>query len=265
MTARPLTVHLLRHGEVFNPDHVLYGRLPGFGLSTRGRAMADRISSVVDAVPSGRARVGVLVASPLQRAQETAAPVAAALGLTVDTDERLVEAGSMLQGRRVDASVLRDPAFLRALTHPLRPGWGEPYDEIARRMWGAVVDAAARADAAGCAALLVSHQLPVWTARRWGQRRRLWHDPRSRQCRLASLTTLTFDADGLFDGSGTGDGPLGLPGASSRAHTSPEKLRDALVGVDYTEPARDLVAGAVDVTGPGRTMGRQPTAPGRSS
>lgn len=265
MTARPVTVHLLRHGEVFNPDHVLYGRLPGFGLSTRGHAMADRIASVLRVVPAGRARVGVVVASPLQRAQETAAPTAAALGVAVATDDRLIEAGTMLEGRRVDSSVLRDPAFLRSLTHPLRPGWGEPYDEIARRMWGAVVDAAARADAAGCAALLVSHQLPVWTARRWGERRRLWHDPRSRQCRLASLTTFTFDADGLFDASGTGDGPLGLPGAASPAHTSPERLRDALVGLDYTEPARDLVTGALDVTGTGPGVVREPTSAGRSS
>lgn len=256
MTVRPVTVHLLRHGEVHNPDRVFYGRLPGFGLSARGEAMAARIASVLDVVPAGRARVGVVLASPLQRALQTAAPAAAALGLTVDTDDRLIEAASMLQGRRVDASVLRDPAFLRALAHPFRPGWGEPYDEIARRMWGAVLDAAARADSAGCAALLVGHQLPVWIARRWGQRRPLWHDPRSRQCRLASLTTLTFDAEGLFDGSGTGDGPRGLPGAASPSHTSPERLRDALVGVDYTEPARDLLAGAVDVTGPG--AGREP-------
>jgi len=231
---RPLTVHLLRHGEVYNPEHVLYGRLAGFSLSARGLAMAERVAEVLTAVPAGRARVGLVASSPLQRARETAGPTAAALGLPVETDDRLIEAASMLQGRRVDRSVLRDPGFVRSLAHPLRPGWGEPYREIADRMWAALADAAPRADAAGCAALLVSHQLPVWTARRFGERRRLWHDPRSRQCSLASLTTLTFDAERL----------------PPRAPAWPTALRDALVGVDYSEPAHDLLAGADDVMQP---------------
>ena len=133
-------------------------------------------------------------------------------------------------------SVLLDRDFRRALLRPLRPGWGEPYEQVAARMWTAIGAAVTAADAAGGAALLVSHQLPIWTARRWGQRRRLWHDPRSRQCALASLTTLTFDLAELGPGAvGVGD---------------PRRLREALVGVDYSEPARDLVAGADDVMAP---------------
>ena len=36
------TIHFVRHGEVHNPDHILYERLPGFHLSDRGRRMAGR-------------------------------------------------------------------------------------------------------------------------------------------------------------------------------------------------------------------------------
>ncbi len=231
---RPVTVHLLRHGEVFNPDGILYGRLSGFSLSERGHAMARRVAAVLPAVAPGRARVGIVTSSPLQRAWETAAPTAAALGVEVGIDERLIEAANMLQGRRVDASVLLDREFRRALRHPLRPGWGEPYEQVAARMWAVIGETVTRADAADCAALLVSHQLPIWTARRWGQCRRLWHDPRSRQCALASLTTLTFDVAGLGGPSGADLG----------------RLREALVAVDYSEPAHDLVAGAEDVMVP---------------
>lgn len=232
MSTRPVVVHLLRHGEVYNPDHILYGRLPGFRLSARGVAMAEQVARTLSAVPAGRERVAVVTCSPLQRARETAAPTAAALDLTPDVDERLVEAGNLLQGRRVDASVLRDREFRRALLRPLRPGWGEPYVDIAARMWAALGTAVARADRADAAALLVSHQLPIWTARRWGERRRLWHDPRSRQCTLASLTTFTFDVARLT-----------APADAVAAST----LRAALVGIDFSEPAGDLLPGADDV------------------
>lgn len=244
---RPVTVHLVRHGEVFNPDRVLYGRLPGFALSERGQAMAARIAQVLSAVAEGPARVGVIVSSPLQRAQQTAAPTAAALGLSVGSDDRLIEAANLLQGRRVSAAVLLNREFRRSLRHPLLPGWGEPYEQVAARMWAAIGAAVAQADAAGSAALLVSHQLPIWTARRWGQRRRLWHDPRARQCALASLTSLTFD---LAELGPAGSGP-----------PDPRRLREALVGVDYSEPARDLVAGSDDVMAAPPTVAPPTVAP----
>jgi len=55
----------------------------------------------------------------------------------------------------------------------------------------------ARAAAAGHEAVCVSHQLPVWTIRRFLEGKRMWHDPRKRQCSLASLTTLTFEDEML--------------------------------------------------------------------
>jgi len=55
----------------------------------------------------------------------------------------------------------------------------------------------ARRRAAGHEAVCVSHQLPIWTLRRHLDQRRLWHDPRRRQCALASLTSLVFSGEAL--------------------------------------------------------------------
>jgi broad specificity phosphatase PhoE len=185
-------VHLLRHGEVENPSKILYGRLPGYRLSALGREMADTVAkSVKDR------DITVLVSSPLERAQETAQPIAEALGLDVRTDERLIEAGNHFQGLRfgVGDGSLRHPAHWPHLRNPFRPSWGEPYTHQAARMLAAMTDA--RDAARGHEALLVSHQLPIWSVRNFVEGRRLWHDPRKRQCSLASLTSFTYDGDDI--------------------------------------------------------------------
>jgi broad specificity phosphatase PhoE len=180
-------VHLLRHGEVFNPDGVLYGRLPGFRLSENGIRQAKIVAGAL-----ADNDVAAVLASPLQRAQETAAPMAAAHGLDVRTDELLIEAGNRFEGERVSVGdgVLRHPRFWPLLTDPFTPSWGEPYLKIAHRMFGAVHRA--RELGAGHEVVCVSHQLPIWTLRRFVTGKRLWHDPRQRQCALASLTSLVF-------------------------------------------------------------------------
>lgn len=181
-------VHLLRHGEVHNPAGILYGRLPGFRLSENGRQQAKLVAQTLD-----DADIAAVVASPMQRAQETAAPVAAAHGLDVGVDERLIEADNRFEGERVSVGdgALRSPRHWPHLRDPFTPSWGEPYLQIAHRMLGAVH--AARELAAGREVVCVSHQLPIWTLRRYLLGQRLWHDPRRRQCALASLTTLVFD------------------------------------------------------------------------
>ncbi len=181
-------VHLLRHGEVHNPDGILYGRIPGFRLSEHGRDQADVVAKAL-----ADADLAVVLASPLQRAQETATPVATAHGLDIVTDDRLVEAGNRFEGRRagVGDGAWRDPRYWWRLRDPLTPSWGEPYREIADRMLAAAHRA--RELAAGREAVCVSHQLPIWTLRRFLTGRPLWHDPRRRQCALASLTSLVFD------------------------------------------------------------------------
>lgn len=198
-------VHLLRHGEVHNPAGVLYGRLPGYGLSELGRAMAVRVAETV-----ADRDIVHLVASPLQRAQETAVPIAEKLGLDVVTDERVIEAANVFEGLTfgVGDGSLRHFRHWKHLRNPFRPSWGEPYVEQVERMQAAMTDAAAAA--AGREALIVSHQLPIWIVRSAIEGRRLWHDPRKRECTLASVTTVSYE-----------DGQI--------------------VSIGYSEPAADLL------------------------
>lgn len=199
-------VHLLRHGEVENPGGVLYGRLPDFHLSERGQQMAERLGEYTAEFDLVHLRC-----SPLERAQETMAPVARRRpNLEVVTDPRVIEAANLLEGQVISAesSQLYRPKNLWRLRNPLRPSWGEPYTEIVIRMRAAIRDAARAAE--GHAALIVAHQLPIWMARCDAEGRRLVHDPRKRECALASLTSFT-----VVDGRVT--------------------------QVDYAEPAKDLI------------------------
>jgi broad specificity phosphatase PhoE len=199
-------VHVLRHGEVHNPNKILYGRLPGFRLSELGIQMAKAAAQAL-----AEHDVAHVVASPLERAQQTAEPIAAQFKLPVEIDERLIESDNRFEGKRVAVGdgALRDPRYWYLMRDPFTPSWGEPYKQIAERMFAALL--AARGAAEGHEAVCVSHQLPIWTLRRWIEHKRLWHDPRKRQCALASLTSFHF-----------------------------EDTR--LVGIGYTEPAAHLIA-----------------------
>jgi broad specificity phosphatase PhoE len=184
-------VHLLRHGEVHNPQHVLYGRLPGYHLSANGRLMAAAAADYFDGRP-----VAAVFASPLERAQETAQPVAERLGLTITTDQRLIESENVLEGKTVSlASLATNPLNWRYLWNPFRPSWGEPYHQVAARV-RQVVDRA-RETARGREAVCVSHQLPIWVTRLAAEHKRLWHNPNSRECALGSVTSFTFAGDEL--------------------------------------------------------------------
>jgi len=200
------TVHVLRHGEVYNPDKILYGRLPDFHLSELGKQMAKAAAETLAARD-----VTYVVASPLERAQETAAPIAAEFKLEVAVDTRLIESANFFEGKRVSVGdgALTNPRNWWVLRDPITPSWGEPYLQIAQRMFAAVQ--AARVAAEGHEAVCVSHQLPIWTLRRYVEKKRLWHDPRHRQCGLASLTSIRFEGS-------------------------------TVVGIDYSEPAAHLVA-----------------------
>lgn len=203
--ASTTVVHLLRHGEVHNPNGVLYGRLPDYHLSDIGRLMAERVAKTLK-----DRDITHLVSSPLERAQETARPSAEALGLDIVTDDRVIEAANAFEGQRfgVGDGSLRKPSAWKHLYNPFKPSWGEPYKDIVVRMLAAMHDA--REAATGHEALIVSHQLPVWIVRSFVEGRRLFHDPRKRQCSLASLTTFTYEGD-------------------------------RVVTVAYSEPAADLV------------------------
>lgn len=211
----PVTlVHVVRHGEVHNPEGILYGRLPGHHLSERGQEMAQAAADHL-----AQRDVVHVASSPLERAQETAAPIAAAHDLEVALDDDLIESGNVLEGLVVNGATLR--SRWRHLLNPLRPSWGEPYQRVAARMQVALERT--RKHAEGHEGVMVSHQLPIWMLRRSLERRPLVHHPRRRECSLASVTTVLFH--GTFP-----------------------------VRVMYAEPAAHLLAGALDVTGTSREV-----------
>jgi broad specificity phosphatase PhoE len=199
-------IHVCRHGEVFNPNKVLYARLPGYHLSERGFAMADRLGEYFAAVPLAALRV-----SPLERTRETMAPIAARHGgVPVVIDDRLTEADSLQQGWRYGPSLaVLNPRKLWIYRNPIRPSWGEAYVDMAARMMSVIVDTAVSIGP-GAQAVLVSHQSPIYTCRLFVEGRPLPNMDFQRQCTLASVTT--FEVEG----------------------------RD-VVGVSYCEPAADLL------------------------
>jgi broad specificity phosphatase PhoE len=189
------TVHIARHGEVENPEKILYGRQPGWRLSNRGQQMAQTLGEWSKSI-----NLGALHVSPLQRAQETAAPIARAHGIEITTDERLIEAANVFEGKSFElgSGVLKHPSSWRHLYNPWKPSWGEPYEEQINRMLAAIF--AARNAANGKDAIVVSHQLPIWILRSAIEGRSLLHDPRKRICTLASVTSVHFDDEGVISG-----------------------------------------------------------------
>jgi broad specificity phosphatase PhoE len=193
-TTPTTTVHLIRHGEVHNPEGVLYGRRDGYHLSDLGRQMAQRVADTL-----GERDIVHLRTSPLERAQETAAPLASALEVEPVIDVRVIESSNVFEGKRFGHgdNALRKPSTWIHLWNPLKPSWGEPYKQVVARMLAAVYDA--RDAAAGREAAIVSHQLPVWITRLALEKRSFLHDPRKRQCTLCSVTSLRFSGDDLVE------------------------------------------------------------------
>lgn len=212
------TIHLVRHGEVDNPTGILYGRRPGFHLTALGKAMGEKVG---EAFSEGH-DVRYVASSPLERAQETAQPTADAFDLQIAIDDRLIEADNKFEGLAVNKNrwVLAHPRYYSWYTNPFEPSWGEPYTNVVRRMSGAI--ATALDVARGGEGVLFSHQLPIWTMRRFVEKKSLAHDPRNRQCALASVTSLTF--------------------ADSQ-----------LLSLDYWEPAAELLKSAADMV-PGTSV-----------
>lgn len=191
----PTTVHLIRHGQVENPAGVIYGRLPGYHLSERGRRQAgaarDRLAD---------ADLAVVWASPLERAQETAAIVAEPHGADVVTDARLIESGTTLEGvGRSARDLLLAPRQWWSLRNPIKPSWGESFADIRKRMLAAVRDAISAAE--GHEVAVVSHQTPVLVARLGLARRRVPPWMAMTPCATGSVTTLVLDGDTVVSAS----------------------------------------------------------------
>jgi broad specificity phosphatase PhoE len=203
-------LHLVRHGEVFNPDAVLYGRLSGYELSTLGHEMA--LAAAQELAASDR-QVAKLIASPLVRAQQSATPIATAFNLEIDTDERIIEPTNAFEGQ-VGRSAFKNPRFWHRYLNPFRPSWGEPYRSIANRVREAMDDA--WASTRGGDIVMVSHQAVIWAAHRDINGKTLFHNPAKRRCELSSITTFEQRSGRWFE-------------------------------VDYRTPAALLLEGSVDV------------------
>ena len=197
----------MRHGQVDNPSGVLYERLPGYHLSDLGRQMVDQASTFFEPLPISHLR-----SSPLERAQESMIPVASLFpDIGVVTDPRVIEAGNIFAGQIMGSTgqAVKQPKNWHYLVNPFRPSWGEPYSEIADRMTAAILESA-QVVGEGGQAVIVSHQLPIWVTRLRAEGKHLWHDPRKRQCTLASVTSFHVDNGHITD-------------------------------IDYAEPAGDLL------------------------
>jgi len=200
----------VRHGEVFNPDHILYGRLDGYHLSELGNKMADAAAESMTDRP-----ITALYASPLLRAQESAQPWATRFGLPITTEERIIEPTNKFEGSRgVNARMMLNPKYWGWIYNPSLPSWGEPFAQIATRVVAAMDDAWEASD--GGEVVMVSHQSPIWMATRRINGLRLPHDPRRRRCNLSSITSF-------------------------------ERRDGSWVEVAYQDPAQDLLAASVDL------------------
>ncbi|KIP52663.1 histidine phosphatase family protein [Leucobacter komagatae] len=206
-------LHLVRHGEVHNPDLVLYGRIPGFRLSERGHAMAE--AAALELAGSDR-KVAALYASPLERAQQSARPIASALGLEIQTEDRIIEPTNFFEGKVNSGpeAAFKKPRYWFKFWNPFRPSWGEPYRHVAARVREAMDDAWNRTQ--GGDIVMVAHQSPIWMAHLDVAGKRLFHNPATRRCDLSSITTFERRGERWFE-------------------------------VDYRTPAKSLTDDALDV------------------
>ena len=209
-------IHLVRHGEVFNPTGVLYGRLPDFHLSELGRRMAQAAADSMGGRP-----IASVTASPLLRTRESAEPWTTAFHLTLQLDDRLIEPSNKFEGVNIRRAIRANPLLARRLINPWKPSWGENFVSIAARMMAAVADAHASVERGEV--VLVSHQLPIWMVARTVQGKPLATDPRRRRCTLSSITTVAWDPRAGRNGDG------------------------AFTEVDYQEPAAALLAESIDL------------------
>jgi broad specificity phosphatase PhoE len=178
-------LHFVRHGEVFNPEGVLYERIPGFRLSELGHQMAQAAAKQLAAE---NRQISRLFASPLQRAQESAAPLSKEFGLEIEHEPRVIEPWNKFAGYRMGGrALMKKPSLALHLYNPQKPSWGEPYREIAQRMTEAALSAWSSVDSGDV--VFVSHQLPIWMLYRSSQGLALPHDPKNRRCSLSSITS----------------------------------------------------------------------------
>jgi broad specificity phosphatase PhoE len=197
------TIHLVRHGKVENPEHVIYERLPNYHLSEYGNRMAEETARYVAANKRMAGSVA-LFSSPLDRTMETAGHIQKALNeqrvaqgnepLSITEDERIIEASNEFRGNRIGRGegALWKHGNWKLLLHPMRPSWGESYQQIAERMSDFVFEKAD--EFAGKSIIVVSHESPIWTLRTFLVTGKAESNVLKRKTALASVTSLVIEA-----------------------------------------------------------------------
>lgn len=122
---------LIRHGQsTFNVEGRLPGQLPGIPLTDEGRRQAHRAAVALSAVP-----LSAIIASPLERAAETAAIIARGWGLAVREDPRLMDTNvGHWSGQKIDEVAKNDPAWRAFVANPDEPPAGvESFSQVQAR------------------------------------------------------------------------------------------------------------------------------------
>lgn len=145
---------LLRHARsTANRQHILAGRTPGVALDESGREQAEAVVGRLDGYP-----LAAIVTSPLDRCRQTVAPLAAARGLTVATDERLIEVDYGAWTGRALGDLREEPAWKTVQQQPSTMVFpdGEAMTAVSARAAAAARDHAEAAGEHG-AVLVCSH------------------------------------------------------------------------------------------------------------
>jgi probable phosphomutase (TIGR03848 family) len=157
---KPTTVLFVRHGATATTGKILPGRAPGLHLADEGRRQADAVADRIGTLKA----VAAVYASPLERARETAAPIAKRLGLRVKVDRALDEC-DFGEWTGNDLKVLmKKPEWRTVQRYPsgFRFPGGESFAEMQTRITGAVDRLRERHP--GGTVVAVSHADPIKAA-----------------------------------------------------------------------------------------------------
>ena len=191
------TIHFVRHGEVENPNHVLYERLPGFHLSNRGLKMARAAAKYIATVPQMRG-ISAIYSSPLERTQETAQQIANALQISpIILDNRLIEAENNFRGKRIgygEGALWKNNNW-KLVSNLWKPSWGESYKSIAARVGDFASEQVKNHP--GEQIVAVTHESPIWSYRHLLETGHAEHNMLLRKTALASITSITYDCTNM--------------------------------------------------------------------
>lgn len=209
------TIHFVRHGEVENPNHVLYERLPGFHLSERGFNMARVTGNYIANSVQFRG-ITKIYSSPLDRTRETAREIENALlnmpdcayvsvnnvkdsvksfQSSIILDDRLIEAGNNFRGKRIgfgEGALWKNNNW-KLVVNLWRPSWGESYKSIAKRVSDFVREQVKNHP--GEQIVAVTHESPIWSYRHMLETGHPEHNMLLRKTALASITSITYDCE----------------------------------------------------------------------